>query len=93
MTPSPPVSALSRPTCFAIKTNLGGAIALGEKFEYQWQCENWGIGRADCPVRLLRLYHYQLANAEILSTAEAELKVSGGLTQPKSELPFVVVAR
>jgi hypothetical protein len=28
-----------------------------------------------------------------LSTAEAELKVSGGLTRRKSELPFVVVAR
>jgi hypothetical protein len=38
---TPPLSALSRPTCFAIKTNLG-AIALGEKFEYQWQCENRG---------------------------------------------------
>ena len=34
---------------------------------------NRGDGRADCPVRLLRLYHYQLANGEILSTAEAEL--------------------
>ena len=34
---------------------------------------NRGDGRADCPVRLLRLYHYQLANAGILSTAEAEL--------------------
>ena len=60
---------------------------------YTMNTKNRGIGRADCPVRLLRLYHYQLANAEILSTAEAELKVSGGLTRPNSELPFVIVAR
>jgi hypothetical protein len=30
-----------------------GAIVLGEGFEYQRECENGGIGRADCPLRLL----------------------------------------
>jgi len=50
-----------------------GSIAVGEESEYQWQCETGATDEQNCPVRLLRLCHYQFANAEILSTAEAEL--------------------
>src|SRR5215469_6980610 len=53
---------------------IGGRFDCGRRrIRISMATRNRGNGRADCPIRLLRLYHYQLAIAEILSTAEAEL--------------------
>jgi hypothetical protein len=89
----PPVSALSRSTCFAIISNLGARLRSARNLNINGNAKPGGITRADCPVGLLACTTISWPTQRSFRPLKPELKVSGGLTRRKSELPFVVVAR